>query len=188
MEQVIARIKNILMTPEAAIEELKSETMNVTDVMKEYVVIAAAVPGAAMFFGLIGPQLPLLRSLLYGVFIYAICVAGVLGFGKIIDALAPHFNSTKNDTNAFKVSLAAFTPSFVSGIFNLNPNLTFLWVLGSLYGTYILYLTLPKLMETPEDKRIAYAAIGSVVIYVVMFVLWRIARGIALGDISHSFR
>ncbi|HEX9655238.1 MAG TPA: Yip1 family protein [bacterium] len=186
MEKVVARIKNILMNPEAALDELKSESMNITTVMKEYVAIAAVVPGAAMFIGLIG-NAPLFRALLYGALIYAICVAGVLGFGKLLDALAPHFGSTKNDESAFKVSLAAFTPSFVAGIVNINPNLSFLWVLGSLYGCYIVYLGLPKLMNTPEDKRIAYSAASCAAIGIVVFILWRVAKGIALGDFSYSF-
>lgn len=180
MEKIFARVKTLLLTPEEALSQMKTEEMDVTQTMKEYVTILAAVPAGATFIGLFG-HVPFFRNLFFSALIYAVGLIGVFAFGKIIDALAAQFNSIKSDVNAFKLALCAFTPAFVAGIFTINPNLSLLWFLGSLYGVYILYLGLPILMETPENKRIVYTAVNTIIIYILMLVLIRIASAVALG-------
>ncbi|MFQ5649243.1 MAG: Yip1 family protein [bacterium] len=187
MEKLIARVKTILVTPEKALQEVKDEAMNITETMKQYVAILAAVPAAATFYGLLRSE-SFFSNLIYSAFVFAIGLAGVFVSGKIIDAFAPHFNSTKNDLNAFKLSLCAFTPALLAGLFTINPDMWILWLLGSFYGVYVLYLGVPVLMETPEDKRIAYAAVNAVVIYVVMLILLTLARSVAFGRAADALR
>lgn len=185
MDQVVARAKNILMTPEQALTEVKSEAVGASELMKNYVAVVAAIPAVATFIGMIG-HMPFFRALFFCAFLYAIGLAGVFIFGKVIDALAPHFNSTKNDLNAFKLAAYCCTPGFIAGVFSINQSLGFLSLLGSLYGIYIFYLGLPVLMETPEDKRLIFAACGTTVAAVVVVVLMKLAIFIALGDYATS--
>ncbi len=183
MEQVITRAKKVLVSPADALLEVKSEAIGVTQLMKEYVVVIAAVPAAAMFVAMLG-HASFFRSVFYCALVYAIGLLSVFVFGKIIDALAPHFGSSQNADSAFKLAAYAFTPSFIAGIFNINPSLAFLGTIGSLYGIYIFYLGLPVMMETPADKRITYTAVSLIVMIVVMIVLTLIASTIVWGGMG----
>jgi len=187
MDQVVARAKSILMTPEQALAAVKSEAVGASELMKDYVAVVAAIPAVATFIGMIG-HMPFFRALFFCAFLYAIGLAGVFIFGKVIDALAPHFNSTKNDLNAFKLAAYCCTPGFIAGVFSINQSLGFLSLLGSLYGIYIFYLGLPVLLDTPEDKRLIFAVVGIVVAGIVMFILMSIASSIALGGYMTSIR
>jgi hypothetical protein len=60
--------------------------------------------------------------------------------------------------SAFKVSAYSLTPTWLAGVFALIPALSFLTLLG-LYGVYLLYLGLPRLMQAPEEKAVGYTAV-----------------------------
>ena len=96
MEQIINRVKRIIMSPQDALNEVKSESMTVTGAMKEYVVFVAAIPAAAMFLGLIG-HANFFRNLIFSALVFAMGCVNVFVFGKVIDALATYFSSTRSD-------------------------------------------------------------------------------------------
>ncbi len=181
MEEIVSRLKGILMAPEEALREVKGEVWGVSEMMKGYVAILAAVPAAAFFVGLIGRG-NFFRTLIFCGMIYGMGFVNVFVFGKIIDALAGYFNSTKSDLNAFKLSVYSMTPAFVAGLLNVNPSLNFLGTLVSLYGIYIFYLGLPILMETPEDKRVLYTVACIVAMVVVSIIVWSIVVALAWGS------
>jgi len=54
-----------------------------------------------------------------------------------------------------------------------------LGLLGSLYGIYVLYLGLPILMGTPDDKRPVYTVAILVVVIIVMVVISAVAGALA---------
>lgn len=188
MEKVIERVKSILLSPKDALNAVKSESTSVADFIKEYVAIVAAIPPISQFIGLALVGHPVFgrrnffASLLFAALLYALSLIGVFVFGKIVNALAPNFDSTKDDLNAFKLVVYAFTPGFVAGIFNIVPSLSVLAMLGSLYGIYILYIGLPILMDTPENKGVAYTIVSLIIGVVVMIVIGSIATVIALGS------
>lgn len=185
MEKIFERAKKIILSPADALTEVKAESTTVMTLMKEYVIYLAAIPAAAQFIGyaLVGLPIigryPFFRSLLFAIFSYVLSLVGVIVVGKVIDLLAPTFNSTKNDLNAFKLAVYSLTPGFVAGVFNIIPSLGILALLGSLYGIYILYLGLPVLMDTKEDKRAIYTVAVIVVVIIVMFVVSAIAGALA---------
>lgn len=187
MDKIFDRVKRILVSPQEALVEVKSETMTVADTMKNYVAYVAAIPAAAWLIGLLG-RAPFFRAIMYSLLTYAMGLAMVFIFGKVVNALAPHFNSTKNDLNAFKLAMYCYTPGFVAGVFNINPTLSILATLGSLYGIYVFYLGLPVLMETPEDKRIVYTIVTVIVMIIVVVILGSIVTALAWGGQASSFR
>lgn len=180
MEKVLERAKNIILGPVAALSAVKTESATVTGLMKEYVIYVAAIPALANFLGwtLFG-HFPFFRSLIFAACSYVLSLVSVVIVGKVIDFLAPSFNSTKNDLNAFKLAVYSMTPGFVAGIFGLIPALAMLSFLGSLYGIYVLYLGLPILMATPDDKRPIYTVAIIIVVVIVMVVISVIAGAIA---------
>jgi hypothetical protein len=69
----------------------------------------------------------------------------------------------------------AYTSSWVAGLFQIIPFLgTLIMLIGGLYSIYLLYLGLPKLMKSPEDKSIAYTLVVIVCAIVVSFVIMAI--------------
>jgi len=88
----------------------------------------------------------------------------------IVDALAPTFSGRKNFESALKVTAYSYTPFWICGIFLLIPGLRFLTILG-LYGFYLLWLGLPLLMKSPQDKSLAYTAAVVIVAVVIGVVI-----------------
>ena len=66
------------------------------------------------------------------------------------------------------MTVYSYTPSWLAGVFLLIPGLRLLTILG-LYGLYLLWLGLPSLMKSPEDKAIGYTA--AVVICAIILAL-----------------
>jgi hypothetical protein len=84
--------------------------------------------------------------------------ATVLMLGLVIDLLAPVFGSRRSFEHAFKLVAYSYTPFWLAGIFLLTPGLRFLIVL-SVYGVYLLWKGLPRLMETRRTKVPAFTAV-----------------------------
>jgi len=187
MEKIIERVKSILLSPKDALTAIKSEEVSIAAFMKEYVAILAAIPAVSIFIGwaLVGHSVfgrrSFIGTLFYAALFYILSMVSVFVYSKVIDALAPSFNATKNDLNAFKLTVYAWTPAFVAGIFHIVPGLQVLAMLGALYGIYILYLGLPILMESSEEKTVPYTVVGLLVALLTMVLIWFIAGAIALG-------
>jgi hypothetical protein len=101
---------------------------------------------------------------------YIMSLITVYVLALIIDALAPTFQGTKNQMQALKVAVYSSTAAWLAGVFILIPALGFLQILG-LYSLYLLYLGLPRLMKTPEDKALVYTAIVIVAAFVIFAVI-----------------
>ncbi len=71
---------------------------------------------------------------------------------------------------AFKVAAYASTPGWLAGIFAIIPMLAWLALIGALYGLYLLYLGLPRLMRVSEDKAIGYTVLV-VVVQIVLYIV-----------------
>jgi hypothetical protein len=78
---------------------------------------------------------------------------------------------------AHKLAAYGSTAGFLAGVFTIFPPLSILGLVG-LYSLYLLYVGLPKLMKTPEDKRVGYF----VTILLVAIVCW-IVIGMVMGSV-----
>jgi hypothetical protein len=59
----------------------------------------------------------------------------------------------------------------VVGIVAIFPPLGLLAILGGLYGLYVLYLGLPKLMRVPSEKGLGYTIVTIIVAFVLFLVV-----------------
>ena len=159
MENLVARVKAILLTPQTEWSVIERESGDVAVLFTQYVAILALIPTLARFIGwtLIGGYTSFFTGLIGAVFSYVLTFVVVYVVALIIDALAPSFGAQKSFPNALKLSVYSYTPAWLAGIFLLVPGLSFLSILG-LYGLYLLYLGLPPLMRAPRDKALIYAA------------------------------
>ena len=159
MEQLIERVKAILLTPQTEWPVIAREPGEVSVLFTRYVAILALIPALAGFIGtsLVGRYVPFFSGLISAVFGYVMTFVVVYVVALIVNALAPTFDAQKNFPNALKLTVYSYTPGWLVGIFFLIPGLSFLSILG-LYGLYLMWLGLPPLMQAPRDKALPYAA------------------------------
>ncbi len=186
---LIDRAKNIIMTPKTEWGVIDAEPATVQGLYTSYVLILAAIGPIAM---LIGQQVfgwgamgitvkpPLNYSIGLAVISYVLGLASVYVMALIIDALAPSFNGTKNQIQAFKVAAYAPTAAWLAGIFQIVPALAFLAIVG-LYSLYLYYLGMARLMRVPDDKSVAYTVVVCLAYVLVFFVISYVATMMAIS-------
>jgi hypothetical protein len=155
------RAKAILLDPFAEWARIEQETGDPAYVLSRYVAVLALIPAIFSFIGttVIGVTVPgtgLVRAPIFdglfgAIFGYVMACATVLLLGLIIDLAAPLFSGRRDFDSAFKLAVYSFTPAWLAGVFLVLPGLRFL-VLFGFYGAYILWLGLPRLIKTPEQK------------------------------------
>jgi hypothetical protein len=177
---LIARVRGILLDPQAEWPIIERESGDPSFLFTTYVAVLALIPALAGFIGtvLIGVtvpvigtvRMPLLSGLFHAVFGYVLTFVIVYVVAIIVDALAPTFGGQKNFQNALKLTVYSYTPAWLAGIFLLIPGLRFLTLL-SLYGLYLLYTGLPPLMKAPKDKALMYSlavVVGALVLTIAV--------------------
>lgn len=185
---LIARVKAILMQPSATWDVIDTEPATTSSLYTRYVIPLAAIPpvctliGSLAFgvgaFGITYRPNPV-SAVAQAIVSYGLGLAMIFVMALIIEALAPNFGGVKDRTQALKVAAYAPTASWVAGIFGLIPRLSVIALLGGLYSLYLLYLGLPKLMKTPQDRALPYFAVVIVVAIVISIVIGVIAGGVA---------
>jgi hypothetical protein len=184
---LVERIGGILLKPKEEWQTISGETTTIPDLYKTYIVILAAIGPVASIIGMsiVGMRLPfvgsfripLTTSIASAVVHYILTLVGVYILAHIIDALAPTFSGQKSINQAFKVATYSYTPGWLVGIFAIIPALSILGVLG-LYGVYLLYVGLPILMKSAQEKSLGYTT-AVVITAIVIFA--------AIGYVSRVF-
>lgn len=194
INKLIARIKNILLTPKTEWPVIAAEPGTVPELYKNYIIYVAALTPLATFIGtvLFGIHIPLLGTIHVGfgtaltqlILGYAVALGMTFVMALIINALAPSFGGTANQVQALKAAAYAYTAVWVAGVFYILPGLgalVFLLVLvAAIYTIYLLYLGLQHTMQSPQDKAGGYTAVVVIVGIVVGWVL-ALVVGMASG-------
>jgi len=172
---IVKRVKGILLIPDTEWSTIEQEPGTPSYLFAEYVAYLAAIPALAGFIGrsVIGVsvpalgtvRVPLFAGLLGAVIEYVLTFVVVYVVAIIIDLLAPKFGAQKNFPNALKLTVYSCTPAWLAGIFLLIPGLRFMTVLG-LYGIYLLWLGLQRLMKAPSETALGYVAAVAVCAFV----------------------
>ncbi|MDF2957999.1 MAG: hypothetical protein OD814_001621 [Candidatus Alkanophagales archaeon MCA70_species_1] len=154
--------------------------------VSEGVIIGYGVVGVKVGWGMFATHitLPMGTAVGIGILQYALSIIGVIIFAYILNALAPSFSSEQNLMQAMKLAAYAATPGLLAGILYALPTLSILVFLISLYGLYILYLGLPVLMNTPEDKQIIYLIVAIVVYIIIMVVIGAVVSAVMRHTIT----
>jgi hypothetical protein len=173
---LVARIQAILLNPKAEWPVIEREPGNVGFLFTNYVAILAAIPAVCGFIGtsivgVAGYRAGLFSGLLGAIVGYILAFVSVYVMALIIDALAPSFNGQKNFNNALKLVVYSYTAAWLGGVFSLIPAISILGLLCGLYSLYLLYLGIPVLMKSPEDKSLVYTVVAVVCAIVVSIVI-----------------
>lgn len=178
---LVERVKRILLTPRPEWEVIDGEPTTPAELYKSYImplaaigpiaqVIGFSVFGVRVPFGATVYRTPIGTAITGAIVNYVLALIGVYVLALVIDALAPTFGGTRNQVQALKVAAYSSTASWLAGIFVLIPGLRVLTILG-LYSLYLLYLGLPALMKTPQERAGAYTAVVVVAAIVLFFVV-----------------
>ncbi len=182
---LVDRAKNIILTPKTEWPVIAAEQPNSMQILTGYVIPLAAIAFVAQVIGYgligLGPLSSFSYGLGMGLIAFISAVAGVYIMAYVIDFLAPNFASEKNFGRAFQLVAYSYTPAWVAGIFHIIPVLGVLVLIASIYGLYLMYLGVPVMMKTPQDKVIPYLVVSIIVIIVVSFLLTLILSPIIMG-------
>ena len=186
--KLIQRVQDILFHPGEAWHVIDTEASSASDLYKSYIMPLAAIGPICSFIGLsfVGISIPFVGtyrvpiglSLGSAVTSYILTLLGVFVLALIINGLAPYFQAQPSTHQALKVATYSSTPAWIAGIFSLLPWFGILGLLLSLYSLYILYLGLPVLMKSPQEKALRYTAV---------VVVTALAISIIIAFISHKF-
>jgi hypothetical protein len=173
-----ARVKSILLDPDAAWRLIEKEVGDPAYLLSRYVALLALIPALSGFVGatLIGSIAPsgaivridIVDGLFGAIFSYATSCAMVLLLGLFINLLVPTFGGRRDFENAFKLAVYSFTPLWIAGIFLLLPGLRFLLLTGA-YAIYLLWLGVPRLTKVPEQQAVNFTAVIVVCAYGLLY-------------------
>ena len=175
---LVERAKGILQNPKSEWKAIEGEPDDVGALFWNYVVPLAAIPPVAAFIGTsitgyVGFRLGFVSGLVRATMVYVLSLASVFVTAYVIDFLAETFRGQRNFGNALKVSVYAPTAAWLASIFDVNPAIAFLSLMG-LYSFYLLFTGLAALMKPPPNKVLLY----TVSVSVCVFVFWLAILGV----------
>jgi len=175
---LVERVKAILQKPKEMWPVIEAETDTTSELYLDYAVILAAIPPVAGFVGAcltgyVGYRVPIVTGAIWAVVGYVLSLASIYLSAFIIDALAGAFGGQRNFSKAMKVSVYAPTAFWVAAVFNVQPPLAFLSLMG-LYSFYLLYTGLAALMKPPADKVLTY----TITTVVCVAAMWLVLVGV----------
>lgn len=169
---LVARVKGILVQPNAEWLRVDGEFATTKTLFTRYAMILAAIgPVAGLIGSLIFGDTSIIGALVVALISYGLSLAAVFVLGILINALAPSFGSTVDQVQAMKVAVYASTAAWVAAIFDLIPVLSVLSLVGAIYSLVLLFIGLPILMKTPDDKKVIYyvvVLIAGLVLYAII--------------------
>ena len=188
MENIINRVKNVLISPKTEWLTIEAENGPHAKVFTSYVALLALIPAVAAFigYGLIGYSAfgihvgSVSWGLRQAIMQYLSILGGIYLTAFIIDALAENFGAKKDFDRAFSLVAYSYTPIFVAGVLYLLPSLSWLALLAGLYCLYLLYIGLQPMMKAPAEKQTSYFVVSLVIMLLVSIILSAIFKAIIL--------
>ena len=187
---LVARVKGILLQPKSEWLKIDGEFATTKSLFTRYAMILAAIGPVCSLLG--GQLMPLMGSLIFGeasiigalvvaLVSYGLSLAAVFVLGILINALAPSFGSTVDQVQAMKVAVYASTAAWVAAVFDLIPVLSVLSLIGAIYSLVLLFIGLPMLMKTPEDKKVVYYVVVLIAGLVLYAIIGAAIRAVTLS-------
>ena len=181
---LVDRAKAIITAPRAEWAKIAGEPVDIAKLYTGYLLPLVLISAVAMaigwsIFGLGGfgfsVKLPIATVLSMAVMQVISGVIGVYVFALILNWLAPQFGSVADINQAHKLAVYSSTAGALAGIFQIYPALGVLGLLG-IYSLVLLYLGMPALMKTPNDKRVGYF-VCSIIAAIVLGIVFSVVLG-----------
>ncbi|WP_172448539.1 Yip1 family protein [Caulobacter mirabilis] len=186
---LVQRVQDILLRPKPTWDAIDGEPATVKGLYTGYVMILAALPPIATILGnlLLAPlfggyvAFTLIGTIVMAVLSYGLALVGVYVFALVVDALAPSFDGTRSQIQAFKGVAYGATAAWVGGGLGFVPIIGWLIAIaGGIYSLYLFYLGLPKMMKVPEQKALGFTAVAIILAVVIQAVIGWVASAIVI--------
>ena len=178
------RLLRMFTAPTEYWNEVIAEPGDIRSLLVPQMLILAAVPAVAQFLGTVMRFLVLAMRLgvsgnviggaLVGLLLgYGLNIAAWLIMGLVVDFFAEPFGGQRDAGQSNKLAAGAVIPVWLGSVLHIIPLPGFglLGVLAGLgYGAYLLYLGLPILNGTAEDKAVGYTAAVMGITFVIMLI------------------
>lgn len=193
MQQLIDRVKRILLTPSPEWEKISEESWTIQDLFIKHAMILAAIPAVAGIIGhsLIGYSIwgktirfGLTDALLWGILYYILSLASAYAVGVIMEALAPKFEIEKDPITSMKIAVFSFTAYWVGGILYIIPRLSVVGSLLGIYSLFLMYVGMKKIRGIPPEKLMAYFVTVVVISIVISMIVGVIAGSVITPTIT----
>jgi hypothetical protein len=191
---LVQRAQNIMVKPQQEWPVIESEPTTPADLYASYVVPLAAIGPIASIIGLsvigysyggLGSfRFSFVFSILFAIILFVLDLVMVYVIALVVDALAPSFSAQKNFNQAFKLVAYSRTPAWIAAVILIIPSLSIVAGLVGLYGLFLLFVGLPILMKSPQDKTIPYIAVIAIIAIVLSYLIQRITWEIVVRVIS----
>jgi hypothetical protein len=169
------RVAGILVNPRREWTLIAQERDDVTALYRDYILILAAIPAAAIAVARL--RFGLLAAIGAGLVSYALGIVQPLIAAIVVERLAPKFQSTATTGRALQLVAYAATPLWVLGVVNVLFFLLPLLLIAAIYAVYLFYLGLPVLLHTPLDRAVPFVVVTLLAVLVANVVLEWVLRG-----------
>jgi len=184
---VINRAKDIIVNPKAEWIVILAETKTKNTIVKEYALPMVAIMAICAFFGSLMMKGSLAGALVMGGVLFVFTFIGIYVSAYIINELTTSFNSRKDIHTTFKLVVYSFTAYFAtSAITLLWPPLGLLSAFG-LYSIYLFWEGTTILLQTPEDNKMGFVAVSSLIIIGVYAILNLMMNGMRTAVVVTGF-
>lgn len=171
VQSTIARIKAILLNPKTEWNVIKEEEKSNKELLLYFALPLAVLGGIATLIQYLGYAGGFGYGLRMVIVQIALPLVAIVIAAYVINELAEKFESEKDLNNAFKLVTYSYTPALVAAVIaNLSFALSWVGLFG-LYGIYLFWIGLPKLMNTPEEKKGTYVIAAALIIIVINILI-----------------
>jgi hypothetical protein len=170
------RAYQLITQPEKTWREIKGEHLEIRRLFVGYALPLMLLPLFTSIVRIVMARGPFITfsfvaSLLLGAIAnYVLSAAALLLAGWLVSVLAQYFSSRNDLALTMGLVIYSMTPVWLAGLFNLSPRLAVLSSLG-LYSTFLIYVGLPVMLETPPEKHTAFAAaVIALGVFILMYL------------------
>jgi len=177
---MIERLMKLFTNPKEYWSAQVTEPGDIKTLLLPQMAILAGVPAVCQLLGTIiafraAIGMALVGGLISCILTYAMQIVAWIALGYIIDALASSFGAQKDLGQAMKLAAGTIMPAWIGSVLSLT-SISALGIVGSLggmgYGAYLLYLGLPIMNGTPQEKTIGYTIASIAILFVLSMVLF----------------
>lgn len=152
--RLIQRTKELIINPRGTWATIKGEETGWVTLLRSDLLVLAAFPSIAILLGWGNDNIT--GYLGKAVLLYGFYIGAVYGLSKLIVYLSPKFGATPDSDAAFKLVFYSFWPVFITGLLFVIRLFAVFTLVGYAYGLYLLWIGLPVLSDTPEEKQLTF--------------------------------
>lgn len=166
LNAIIKRAINIIIKPSEEWKIIEQENANKNTAIFGYalpfiIVISAATLVGCLIFNSFYFSMP--YTIVSTLFAFILPFAGIIISAIIVNSLAPAFGSTKNIDNAFKLVIYSYTAAFLVSILTGLLPVLFLISFAGGYSFFIMFFGFTPMMKTPDDKKVGYFIVSTLI-------------------------